>query len=753
MKFMGSMKIAFSVIFMLILFVFPAGSASASASEETIIRVWAMGAEGEKIDAIIGAFEAQNPGVRVVYQTIPWGEAHAKLITAFVGGLNPDVAQMGTTWTNEFKTMDGLLRLDDFIRSTDFNLQAFFPGAWKTVTFDDGVYAIPWYVETRCLYYRVDLLKEAGFDEPPGTWQELEEMGRQLASSPGRYGILLPERDEQMLLPFIGQAGGRILNEEGRPAINDEKSTKALAYYVSLFDENIAPKGMMKDADIVQSFAEDNPVFCMFISGPWMRNQIDEKAPELKGRWGVAPLPVEARASSYLGGSNLVIFKNSKNPELAWKFVQFATSRKMQTQWYEISGTLPSRQDSWEDPVLSNEPELKAFRIQLETAEPPPSLPEWEQMADAISRRMEQAVYGQYSPEETMALLNNDLEIILRERATRQPPLLKALKLGGTGLLLLAGLFLYFWMGYKEDRNAGLKVTGSSSYKFWLGVFLFPAISIMTVFLFLPLIASFLMSLTNYDLYSLASWKHMNVVGFANYHRVLRDPLFWKAVSNTFVFAVVGGPLTIATALLAALAINKMTQMRPVYLLGFFLPVVTTLVAVAIVWKWIYHPRFGLLNGVMQIFSLSPRDWLSNPDTALWALIAMAVWKNFGNTMVILLAGLQAIPRSYYEAADIDGAGTFSKFKSITIPLLMPTLFLVAIMTTIGYLQFFGEPYVMTGGGPVDSTLSVVLYLYRKGFKFYLLGEAAATSFVLFFIIFVFSLAQLHIGRKSEANT
>jgi len=149
---------------------------------------------------------------------------------------------------------------------------------------------------------------------------------------------------------------------------------------------------------------------------------------------------------------------------------------------------------------------------------------------------------------------------------------------------------------------------------------------------------------------------------------------------------------------------------------------------------------------------MSPRDWLSNPQTALPALMGMAVWKNFGYTMIILLSGLQAIPKSYYEAAELDGAGLISRFREITIPLLKPTLFLVTILTTIGYLQFFAEPYVMTQGGPVDSTLSVVLYLYQKGFKFYLMGEAAATSFILFFLIFAISIGQIILGRKSEGQ-
>jgi ABC-type sugar transport system permease subunit/ABC-type glycerol-3-phosphate transport system substrate-binding protein len=739
-----------TIIFIFLLFV----SKEACAADSSTISLWAMGAEGEKMGVLARAFEAEHPGVKIITQTIPWGEAHAKLITAYVGGHAPDIAQLGTTWTPELRAMNALVPLDTYIARDSFDGRAFFPGAWKTVAFKDGIYGIPWYVETRCLYYRKDLLEKAGFRKPPETWQELEEMGKKLTRPPVTYGLFLPERDEQFIMPFVGQAGGKILDEKDEPQVATEPFERALSFYVSLFDKGIVRRGQ-KDTDMVHAFAEENPPFAMFISGPWMLSQIEEKAPGLKGRWGVAPLPGEKVSSSYLGGCNLVLFKSTRNPGLAWEFMRFVTSKETELKWYRTTGDLPSRPDAWSDAALSANPSLQAFRKQLDSAEPPPGIPEWEQMADVIAGRMEQAVLRKKSVHDASQALQEDIRTILRRRTEAQPVLHRVLVLGGVALIIFTGLFLYFRRAISEEGGAprreggGMKGRGES---LWGPIFLFPALSILAIFLFLPVIVSFLMSLTNYDLYSLASWSEIKVVGLANYHKILADPRFWKSVTNTFIFAMVGGPLTIIVALCAALAIEKMTRMRALYLLGFFLPVVTTMVAVAIVWKWIYHPRFGLLNALLIMVHLSPRDWLSNPQTALWALMAMAIWKNFGYTMIILLSGLQAIPRSYYEASELDGAGRWSRFREITIPLLKPTLFLVSILTTIGYLQFFAEPYVMTQGGPIDSTLSVVLYLYQKGFKFYLLGEAAATSFILFFFIFLFSLGQLIMGKKSEAN-
>ncbi|MBN1155476.1 sugar ABC transporter permease [candidate division KSB1 bacterium] len=282
-------------------------------------------------------------------------------------------------------------------------------------------------------------------------------------------------------------------------------------------------------------------------------------------------------------------------------------------------------------------------------------------------------------------------------------------------------------------------------------LFLSPALAALLIFFFLPVAAAVLISFTDFDIYSLGNLDRARFVLFGNYVRLLQDPLFWKALLNTVYFVVVGGPLTIMVALFSAIALNsKMLKFRNWFRLAFFMPVVTTLVAVAVVWRYLYHPRFGIINYALSFFGVQPVDWLGDPTWAMPSLILLAVWKNFGYHMMIFLAGLQAIPDQLYEAARIDGAGWWRQFMHVTLPQLAPTTFFVTIIIMIGYFQFFAEPYVMTQGGPLNSTLSVVLYLYQQGFRWWQMGYASAIAFVLFFIVFIGAMIQMAIRKRQE---
>ena len=281
-----------------------------------------------------------------------------------------------------------------------------------------------------------------------------------------------------------------------------------------------------------------------------------------------------------------------------------------------------------------------------------------------------------------------------------------------------------------------------------LVVFLGPALTAIGLFFFLPVLAALVLSFTDFDIYALGNFRVARFVGLRNYVQIFQDPLFWTALKNTLYFLCVGGPLSIAVSLGAALLLNaKMVRWKPFFRLVYFAPVVTTLVAVAVVWRFIYHPRFGLLNYVLGLAGISPLDWLGDPHLAMPAMILLAVWKNFGYNMIIFIAGLQNIPTSLYEAASIDGAGFWQQFRSVTLPQLAPTTLFVTIITMIGYFQFFAEPYVMTQGGPLNSTLSIVLLMYQQGFRWWSMGYAAALAFVLFLIILAASFVQTRLQR------
>jgi len=270
-----------------------------------------------------------------------------------------------------------------------------------------------------------------------------------------------------------------------------------------------------------------------------------------------------------------------------------------------------------------------------------------------------------------------------------------------------------------------------------------PAFTAIIVFFFLPVIAALFISFTDLDIYALGDLSKTRFIGFNNYLRLFEDPLFWTALKNTFYFVLVAGPLSIGISLSAALLLNsKLIRFKGLFRLTYFMPVVTTLVAVAIVWRFIYHPKFGILNYLLSFLGLNPIDWLGDPIWAMPAIILMSVWKSFGYNMIIFIAGLQNIPEHLYEAAVIEGANRWQQFKSITLPMLAPTTLFVSIITMIGFFQLFAEPYVMTQGGPLNKTLSIVYYMYQEGFRWWNMGYSAAIAFVLFFIILLGTLLQ-----------
>ncbi len=280
--------------------------------------------------------------------------------------------------------------------------------------------------------------------------------------------------------------------------------------------------------------------------------------------------------------------------------------------------------------------------------------------------------------------------------------------------------------------------------------FLAPALSAIFIFFFIPVIAAFIISFTDFDIYALGDYSTVRFIGLTNYFELFNDPLFWTALKNTFYFVLVSAPLSIMVSLGAAILLNsKLIKFKAIFRLSYFIPVVTTLVAVAIVWRFIYHPKFGIMNYFLSWFNINPVDWLGDPVWAMPAIILMSVWKNFGYNMIIFLAGLQNISEELYEAAELEGASGWQKFKSITLPILAPTTAFVSIITMIGFFQFFAEPYIMTQGGPLNSTLSIVQYMYHEGFKWWNMGYSASIAFVLFFIIFIGTLIQFKL-RKSH---
>ncbi|MBK7819572.1 MAG: sugar ABC transporter permease [Tessaracoccus sp.] len=277
-----------------------------------------------------------------------------------------------------------------------------------------------------------------------------------------------------------------------------------------------------------------------------------------------------------------------------------------------------------------------------------------------------------------------------------------------------------------------------------------PFLLLFLVFTAWPVIQSVFFSLTDIRNRDLRTPFDVNFVGLDQYAKALTDPIFQKAALNTGFFVIVGVPLTLMVALAAAIALNSgITRLRSVFRLGFYTPVITSIVAVAVVWRFLLHPESGLVNTVLGWVGITGPNWLGSTTWAMPSLIAMAVWRNFGTAMIIFLAGLQSVPEELHEAAAIDGASTWQRFLNVTVPILRPTILFVSVTTAIGYLQFFEEPFVMTNGGPLNSTISASMYTYQQ-FSFGNYGFAAALSYLIFLVIAIVTVVQFRFLSEKD---
>ncbi len=284
-------------------------------------------------------------------------------------------------------------------------------------------------------------------------------------------------------------------------------------------------------------------------------------------------------------------------------------------------------------------------------------------------------------------------------------------------------------------------------------LFTAPAVIAIIVFFFGPAFAALILSFTDFDIYALADIKNLRFVGLKNYLDLLQTPLFWKALSNTMFFVFIGGPLSMAASLGAALLLNSQkARFKNFFRTIFFAPVVTTLVATAVVFKYLLHTKYGYLNFGLSQFGIEPIDWLGDPKWAMPAIVIFAIWKNFGYNMVIFIAALQNVSQDLFDAAKIDGANKFQSFMNVTMPALGPAILMVSIMTMTGFFQLFAEPYVMTQGGPAEQTVTVLYMMYEQGFKWWNLGQASAVAFVLFIFMLLMTIVQMQVAKRQGVS-
>src|SRR5262245_21032607 len=370
------------------------------------LTIWGMGNEGTKLQTLADDFMAQNPDVNISVTPVDWGQAVAKLQTAIGGRQTPDISQMGTDMMGQFAQTGALEPVP-----SNFDPSTYFESAWNTGVVDGTAYGVPWYVETRLLYYRTDIAEKAGITKPPETWDELKAMAKAMQEKGGaQWGISLGTKNYQELAPFIWSNGGDLYDGTNF-TLDTPQAVDALTFYDSFFKEGIAPKSVPEGFDITPAFVKGTHP--MFFSGPWHIGLIkDAGGADIEGKWAVAPIPKKDSSTSFVGGSNMVVFKDSKNKDAAWAFLQFLSDPATQVKWYQEATDLPAVQSAWDDATLKDDKDVQMFGEQLSETKAPPAIPTWSKVADAINATMEKVTTGDESPEQGAQEMQSQAESI-----------------------------------------------------------------------------------------------------------------------------------------------------------------------------------------------------------------------------------------------------------------------------------------------------------------------------------------------------
>ncbi|MBI3003896.1 MAG: sugar ABC transporter substrate-binding protein [Ignavibacteriales bacterium] len=381
-----------------------------------------MGSEGENVKKLIPAFEQRNPGIRVKVQQIPWTAAHEKLLTAFAGNSMPDVCALGNTWIPEFAMLNSLEDLNPWLENSSLiNKENYFPGIWETNVIDTSIFGIPWYVDTRLLYYRKDIFEKAGYSRPPRTWDEWYDVSvkiKKLAGNKEQYAILLPTNEWAPFVIAGLQSGSSLLREENRFGdFRGHEFTHSFEFLMKFYQENLAPVGITQVTNIYQGISEG--FFAMYITGPWNIGEFRRRLPEnLQDTWMTAPLPGPQGAQSGIslaGGSSLVLFRGSNHKAEAWKLIEYLSEAEQQLEFYAVTGDLPAVRDAWKDSALADNIYTRAFYEQLQRVVPTPKIPEWERIAMKVQQYAEAASARTMSVEGALTALDRDVDGILEK--------------------------------------------------------------------------------------------------------------------------------------------------------------------------------------------------------------------------------------------------------------------------------------------------------------------------------------------------
>ena len=391
---------------------------NSNANNENAISFWAMGSEGEMIEKLLPKFAIENPNIKIIVQKLPWSAAHEKLLTAFAGNTLPDISQMGNSWIPEMVAIGAIAPLEE--AATQLDKSDYFGGIWQTNIVDGKIYGIPWYVDTRLLFYRKDTLSKAGYNEVPQTWDTWRKAMMKIKSQVGKdkYSILVPLNEYEPLVTLALQIDEPILKDNASLGnMTSAGFKKALGFYKSLFDDKLAPNAAAAEiSNVHDEFGRG--FFSFYITGPWQIGEMKRRLPKnLQEAWGTSQMPgPNGFGASSAGGSSLVICKTSKKKDAAQKLINFLSKANIQKDFFDLTGDLPARKSSWDMGNLTTDKYASAFYKQLELAKPSPMAPEWERIAQDMRIVAEQMVRGNKSVDETAQNMQTRADKILEKR-------------------------------------------------------------------------------------------------------------------------------------------------------------------------------------------------------------------------------------------------------------------------------------------------------------------------------------------------
>ena len=382
------------------------------AAKVETVSLWAEGEEGRNIGAVIPLFEKEFPAIKVKLQVMPWSAANDRFVAAVAGGTVPDVAQMGSTWMAQFADAGALLDLTPYLKkSVTVKMTNFFPSTVDLCMYKGKPYGLPWYADTRFIFYRKDILESVGYKNFPDNWDEFLDCCRKLrARGPDMYSISLGTSNYQEFMCFVWANGGNFFDAKGNITVTDAAFVEALKWYITFFKEKLVlidRGGVAIEQDLASG---RNP---MYIGGYWETAILRNQYPQISGKWSIGLMPKKKSRSSFMGGCELVMFNDTKHKTAAWKFMEFMSRPDIQIKWQQAAGALPACKAAWETEAVKNDPMMQTVFKQLQEGTAPPQIPQWSQIEGRVQTHWQEACYGAKTPDEAMKAFAEDLKKIM----------------------------------------------------------------------------------------------------------------------------------------------------------------------------------------------------------------------------------------------------------------------------------------------------------------------------------------------------